>query len=500
MYLGKWVQNILYKKGNIVNYNLHYYVCIKDHKLTEFDTTKWIQIDKDILNPTLFSEDTEFEADVEDTEEDTEDTTEETALKKLFGSNMPFLNIISLTAPTTVSPTKSTKTVNEKLKRKLDDELERLETFKKNKNEEYETSGLPITDYKNRILLLDVKLSTKLFLLERYEAIKKMSHSDYAKGIVWLQTVLNIPFGKYKQSRHEELGVEEYFKHVKQILDKSIYGLENVKQDLLEFLARRISNPNGKGYVLALHGGKGMGKTKICKSLAEAMNLPFHQINFGGLNDASVLNGHSETYVGSKPGKLVEILSEAGCMNGIIMLDEVDKISKTKDTEINGILTHLLDEEQNNAFQDNYIGNVPIDLSKILFILTFNNLEKIDDIVSDRMKIIHINVPTLADKLIIAKTKLIPEICETINFDKKWNFELSDKLITDIINLYTDMELGVRKLKKILETIFNKINYYILLNKDHKYLDKKDTNIIITDKFISECIFTKQMEQNMMYI
>jgi hypothetical protein len=232
--------------------------------------------------------------------------------------------------------------------------------------------------------------------------------------------------------------------------------------------------------------------TKLIATLGEALNLPFYQINMGGLNDVSVLTGHSETYVSAKPGKIVEILGNAGCMNPIIYLDEIDKISEYKGKEINGLLTHLLDEEQNDKFQDNYLSNVNIDLSKVLFVIAFNDISKVDPIVLDRMKVINIKNPSIDDKLVIARKKIIPAFLNLIEPLK--GLEISDELLLYIIKEKVPNEDGVRQIKKCLEKLMNKLNYLLLIGK---ISEKK-----ITKEFIDEAISSvnENTSLNMMYV
>jgi ATP-dependent Lon protease len=317
-----------------------------------------------------------------------------------------------------------------------------------------------------------------------------MSGGDYSKSMNWFKNVINIPYGKYSsltnlpsegscrrgtEPPEDNVGmckssIRNLLKDVYKKLDENIYGMDDVKQEIVEYVARKITNPFGKGEVLALCGIAGVGKTKIIKCLANALNLPFFQINCGGLNDVAVLTGHSETYVGSRPGKIVEILQNSSVMNPIIYLDEIDKISENKSAEINGILTHLLDEEQNNKFQDNYLSNITIDLSKVLFVISFNDESKIDDIVSDRMKIIYINTPSIQDKLKICQEKMIPEILKSMSFDKNIIIDIESDLIEYIIINKCDKEKGVRQLKKTLEKIINRLNYDILMTNDNDNL------------------------------
>ena len=231
--------------------------------------------------------------------------------------------------------------------------------------------------------------------------------------------------------------------------------------------------------------------TKIIRSLAEALDLPFYQINFGGLNDSAVLLGHSETYVGSKPGKIAEIMSNSEYMNPIIYMDEIDKISETKATEIFGVLTHLLDEEQNTTFQDNYLSNITLDLSKVFFVLAFNDITRVDEIVSDRLKIIYIDPPKLDDKIIICQDKMIPEIIRGVGIKDDYTVTVDKEIIEYIISAKTPSEKGVRQLRKNIEKIMNRLNYDILVNR----LDKLSIEtlqdqkmIIVTRSYVEEVL------------
>lgn len=372
-----------------------------------------------------------------------------------------------------------------KFRTKLNEIQQEIRVYKKQKGDiEY--------DLEDKIMLLDVDIQTKVFLLDKYESTVKnaklQSGSDYTKSVTWFKTATNIPFGKYKPFKISPDDSPEtinlFFENVKSKLDEKIYGLDYVKEEILEFLARKITNPSSKGHILALHGIAGTGKTKILKTLANALELPFHQINFGGMGDASILTGHSETYISSKPGKIAEILTNSGYMNPIIYLDEIDKISESKQREINGVLTHMLDEEQNNKFQDNYLSNIDIDLSQVFFVIAFNDLSKVNSIVSDRMKIIDIKIPTIEDKIIIASKKMIPEIIDTLKIKTK--IIINDDLIRYIMLNKVNNEGGVRQMKKIFEKLFNRINYLLLIgkmerNEEHTINKEFVDNVIVTN-------------------
>ena len=382
------------------------------------------------------------------------------------------------------------------LKRKLRMIEQDLDDHKRKKSKDENE----ITNLRDKLLLMNVDLDTKSFIMDKYENTRKMSGSDHSKGMNWLKTVNKIPYGKYKNmavSKNDSVEIiKKFFTSVKQKLDKNIYGLEDVKQEILEFVAKKITNPDSKGHVLALYGSAGVGKTKIIRSLADALELPFYQINFGGLNDAAVLTGHSETYVGSKPGKVVELLSNSEYMNPIIYMDEIDKIGEHKSTEIFGVLTHLLDEEQNSSFQDNYLSNINIDLSKVFFVLSFNDITKVDEIVSDRLKVIYINPPSLEEKVIICQDKMIPEILLNVNIKDYDTIIIDKEIIEYIISSKTQPEKGVRQLRKNIEKIINRLNYDILIQNLQDLcietnIDNQKT-IVITRSYINDVLKHKE--------
>lgn len=410
-------------------------------------------------------------------------------LPKPCSSPSPSEPEVVLISPEEILFKKKRKNIERKIEH-IENDIENYRKKKKVNNSLDLTLG-------ERLVLLNVDLDTKTFLIDKYANIKKSTGSDYSKGIAWIKTALSLPYKKYKPlpikvgDPKEE--IIEFFDNIKAKLDERIHGLEYVKEEIMEYLARKITSPRGKGHVLGLCGAAGVGKTAIISAIGEALELPFHQINMGGLNDVSVLTGHSETYVGAKPGKIVEILSKAGCMNVIIYLDEIDKFSEHKGTELNGILTHLLDEEQNDKFQDNYLSNVNIDLSKVFFVVAFNDISKIDPIVLNRIKIINIKNPSVDDKVTIARDKILPKLLE----GQTVNLEINDDLLLYIIKEKVPEENGVRQLKKCLEKVINKLNYLLLTGKI------KDIKKEFTKQFIDDAlqqVSSEDTSYKMMYM
>ena len=262
------------------------------------------------------------------------------------------------------------------------------------------------------------------------------------------------------------LNISEYMNDVKKILDDSIFGHTKAKQQIERIIGQWI---NGKqdGYCFGFEGAPGLGKTTLAKKgLSKCLmnengeERPFAMIQMGGDTNGSTLHGHSYTYVGSTWGSIVQILIDKKCMNPIIFIDEVDKISKTEHgREIVGILTHLLDPAQNDCFQDKYFSGIDLDLSKALFILSYNDVDSIDRILLDRIHRIKFSNLTLDEKIIICNKYLLPDIYSKMGLCDMIHFE--NDVLKFIIDEYTS-EAGVRKLKEILFEIIAEINLGLL--------------------------------------
>ena len=232
---------------------------------------------------------------------------------------------------------------------------------------------------------------------------------------------------------------------------------------ILQVIGKWIRNPNSQGNVLGIQGPMGNGKTTLVKDgISSAIGRPFAFIALGGASDSAYFDGHSYTYEGSHWGRIIDILIDSKCMNPIIYFDELDKVSETyKGDEIIHLLTHLTDPSQNSLFQDNYFPGIHLDLSKALFIFSFNDELKIDRILKDRMYVINTKGFKPEDKISICRNYLLPELMETFLF-KGDDLIISDETLLYIIDRYTGKEEGVRNLKRCLETIISKINIYNL--------------------------------------
>lgn len=267
--------------------------------------------------------------------------------------------------------------------------------------------------------------------------------------------------------------ITDYMNQVKTTLDKAVYGHEKPKRQIERIIAQWVNGKN-TGYCIGLEGPPGVGKTSIIKdALSDCLkddngtNRPFHMIQLGGDSNGSSIIGHSYTYVGSTWGSIVQILIDSKCMNPIIFIDEVDKVSKTEHgKEIIGILTHLLDPTQNDVFQDKYFSGIELDLSKALFVLSYNDAELIDRILLDRVHRIKFDNLFLEDKIVIANKYILPEIFVKMGLEEI--IEFSSDVLKFIIEEYT-CESGVRKMKQILFEIVGEINLSVLKNNNTEY-------------------------------
>lgn len=318
----------------------------------------------------------------------------------------------------------------------------------------------------------NMDINTKSIAISQIEKINDLdpSSGEYGKVDQWINGLIKIPFQKYNNlpinDDNSNMEKNLFLKNTNNILNRAIYGHKEAKSHILQVISKWIKNPQSSGNILALQGPMGNGKTTLVKEgIAKAINRPFAFITLGGASDSSFFDGHNFTYEGSKWGRIVEILIESKCMNPIFYFDELDKVSETqKGDEIIHLLTHLTDTSQNDRFQDNYFSGVNLDLSKALFIFSFNDENKIDKILKDRMHVIHTRGFKTADKIHITNDYLLPELLNTYKYHDNITFD--DKIIECIIENYTQKEEGVRNLKRCLENIVSKVNMYELLYDD----------------------------------
>lgn len=313
------------------------------------------------------------------------------------------------------------------------------------------------------------KIEASNLPLEIKDILKKTvenSH-DVSKVQEWVFNVMKIPFNKYislpVDLKSPTPEIVSFFKNAKKTLDEVVFGMENVKEEMMNYIAQFISNKNSKPRVLALQGGAGVGKTSIIRrGLSNILNRPIKCISMGGINDSSTFHGFEYTYVGSKYGVISRSIIESGVMNPIIYMDELDKISETASgQDIMNFLIHITDPEQSQIFEDKYFSGIPIDLSKVLFVFSFNDESKVSPILLDRLNIIRVDNPTVKDKIIIAKNYIMKDVCKNVGLEDD-EIEFSESAIRRIVN--DSNAEGLREIKRKIETIVMKINTLKLTN------------------------------------
>ena len=333
--------------------------------------------------------------------------------------------------------------------------------------------------YRLSLLETDIPIGFKAIAMRKINSLRHMEPGcgEYYKVKNWVDTFMKIPFNK---TRNLPLTIEdglarcsEFMEASKTTLDQAVYGLNDAKLQIMQMVGQWISNPAAMGSAIAIKGPMGTGKTSLVKEgISKILGRDFAFIALGGATDSSFLEGHSYTYEGSTWGKIVEIIIQCGSMNPVIYFDELDKISETaKGEEIVGILTHLTDTSQNSQFHDRYFAEIDFDLSKCLFIFSYNDESKVNPILLDRMYRINTSGYNKKDKTQIAQKYLIPNICAQVGF-REGDITIPDAVIEHIVENYTEKEEGVRNLKRCLEVVYRKLNLYRLIKPDTPLFEK----------------------------
>ena len=303
--------------------------------------------------------------------------------------------------------------------------------------------------------------------INRFQSVG-MHSSESAVMRGYIETLLSLPWDKTSKDSAD-------LKKAKEILDADHYGLEKVKERVLEFLAVRMLNKKGHSPILCLVGPPGTGKTSIGRSIASALNKKYVRLSLGGVRDEAESRGHRRTYVGAMPGRIVNGLKQAGVKNPLMVLDEIDKVSSDYKGDVSSALLEVLDAEQNFRFADHYV-ELPVDLSEVLFLATANDLQTIPRPLLDRMEIIEVSSYTENEKEHIAKEHLIPKQLKSHGI-KEGQLTISDGALKDIIVKYTK-EAGVRSLERKIGEICRKAARQILEDKKEK--------IAVTERNLSQ--------------
>ena len=328
-----------------------------------------------------------------------------------------------------------------------------------------ENEGDEADDYLARLSKLKMEKETREKLTKEIERFRNTPGTSQEANVLrmYIETLLELPWKKMSKDNND-------IRHAEQILDEDHYGLEKVKERILEYLAVRTLAPKGNGPIICLVGPPGTGKTSVARSVARALNKQYVRISLGGVRDEAEIRGHRKTYVGAMPGRLVEGLRQAGVSNPLMLLDEIDKVSSDYKGDTSAALLEVLDGEQNMRFRDHYV-ETPIDLSQVLFIATANTTQTIPKPLLDRMEVIEVNSYTENEKFHIARQYLVGKQLEKNGLKPEW-LSISDNALRKIIHNYT-REAGVRNLERRIGDICRKAA--------REYLEHKELNLKVTE-------------------
>lgn len=340
---------------------------------------------------------------------------------------------------------------------------EELKVIQEELGEEY--SGSDADNYLEQLEKLNADKETKEKIKKEIMRFKAMPGGSQEANVLrtYIETVLELPWRKTSRDNQD-------INHAKAVLEEDHYGLEKVKERVLEYLAVRILTKKGTSPILCLVGPPGTGKTSIARSVARALNKKYVRISLGGVRDEAEIRGHRKTYVGSMPGRIAEAMRQAGVSNPLMLLDEIDKVSSDYKGDVSSALLEVLDGEQNVKFRDHYV-EIPLDLSGVLFIATANTTQTIPGPLLDRMEVIEVSSYTENEKFHIAKNYLVTKQLERNGLDKE-KLVISDRALEKIIHNYT-REAGVRNLERRIGEICRKAA--------REFLEKEKTSIRVTE-------------------
>ena len=362
-----------------------------------------------------------------------------------------------------------------------------------------------------KILNMQTTPEIQAQLLAKYNNLQALDpgSGEYYKMRNWLEKATSLPLGIRKQMPVKVSDGTDvcsaFMTRARKCLDEAIFGQQEAKLQILQFIAGKITNPQANGMSLLLIGPPGIGKTSLIKQgIAKALDWPFQFISLGGDSDASTFNGHQMVYEGSHCGKIVNSLVAAKSMSMVLMFDELDKVSNTaKGEEIQNLLVHLTDSAQNSDFEDKYLSGIPLDLSQSMFVFSANNIEKIDRVLLDRFTVIHLDGYGPKEKLEIAEKFLLPGALKQVDLAERVG--IPKDIVSHVLETYAKEEKGVRELKRCMEQIAQKLNMLRLFNSPDLPFYIKDFSLPFilkkdhVDKFLKERKSSEDVSHLKMY-
>ena len=321
-------------------------------------------------------------------------------------------------------------------------------------------------EYAERIRQLALPEEAEAKLLRETERLSRVSFGSAEATVIanYLDICLSLPWKKATRDRLNAAAVQK-------ALDADHDGMKKVKERIVEYIAAKQFSPTLRNQILCLVGPPGVGKTSVAASIARAMNRKYVRISLGGVRDEADIRGHRKTYVGSMPGRIITALTQAGVRNPLILLDEIDKMSRDGHGDPTSAMLEVLDGEQNKAFRDHYV-ELPFDLSDCMFLATANTLEGIPRPLIDRMEIIEMDIYTRSEKLSIARNHLIPKQLSRHGLNRR-TLKITDEAVCELIDFYTH-EAGVRQLERAIASLCRKA--------DRRLLDDKQTRRLVIDR------------------
>jgi ATP-dependent Lon protease len=428
------------------------------------------------------------------------------SIKDILDANLSEINkkaalqmfdIIQNIEPFTTERMAMTHQLKEYMKNSNSDATADIETELKKEN------SLHI-NLKTRILNANIDNKRKAVIYDKYLQLEKLKDESDATSVNvrdWIENALRVPFLVSTKSKLNVLSIEEALITVKKGLDAKLFGMTEVKEQILCLFNSRLQrSENTKSLKMSMIGSPGVGKTQIARSLADILHLPFSQISLGGMVDSTILTGTSQSWVGGCPGRIVKALQSMGSNNGIIFLDEIDKLSQTPHgKEVQASLLHILDSTQNTEFKDNYLGHdLPIDLSGIFFITASNNSESLDPALLSRIPPIKIPDYSLSDKKLILESYVIPKLLDKTCIDKKDVIFPEDS----IKYLLSKMETsgGIRDEEDALATIIYRVGLLLTLSYEQQLniglsFAKNITKPVVVTNTLIDSLYKKSKEK-----